>query len=112
MGRGADRSLVVRLVAAHQQALAGYLWALGLPRDSLEPLLVETFITAADHGIERTSLYGIATRLALRHGVQPDRCLLVLCCLEGFRYTEVAQMLDLSTAAVRATVRRAKSRLA
>jgi hypothetical protein len=112
VGRGADRSLVVRLVAAYQQPLAGYLWALGVARESLVGLLVETFVTAAARGIERHSLYAIATRLAREDGVPLERCLLVLCCLEGFAYAEVAQMLDLSTAAVRATVRREKRRLA
>lgn len=111
MGRGADRSLVVRLVAAYQQALAEYLWALGVPRESLEPLLVETFVAAAEYGLERHALYAIATRLALRHGVQPDRCLLVLCCLEGFSYAEAARTLGLSAAAVRSRVRRAKAAL-
>jgi DNA-directed RNA polymerase specialized sigma24 family protein len=104
--------VVVRLVAAYQQPLAGYLWALGVPRESLEPLLVETFVTAAEHGIERQSLYAVATQLALQRGVALERCLLVLCCLEGFAYAEVAHMLDLSAAAVRATVRREKRRLA
>ena len=102
----------MRLVATSQQALAGYLWALGVARESLEWLLVETFVTAATHDNERHALYGLATRLALRQGVELDRCLLVLCCLEGFSYAQVAQMLELSTAAVRARVRRAKSRLA
>jgi Sigma-70, region 4 len=96
-------------VATHQQALAGYLWALGVPRESLEPLLVETFVAAARQGIERQSLYGIATRLARQDGVPLDRCLLVLCCIEGFSYAAAAQMLELSPAAVRTRVRRAKA---
>jgi DNA-directed RNA polymerase specialized sigma24 family protein len=112
VGRGADRSLVVRVVAAYQQPLAGYLWALGVARESLDALLVDTFVTAAEQRVERKSLYASATRLAMQHGVPLARCLLVLCCLEGFDYTEVAQMLDLSSAAVRATVRREKRRLA
>ena len=111
--RGADRSRVVRLVGAYQQALAGYLWALGVPRESLEPLLVETFVTAPEHRAQRHDLYRVATRLAARqHGVPLDRCLLVLCCLEGFSYVEAARMLELSPAAVRTRVRRAKRRRA
>jgi hypothetical protein len=112
VGRGADRSVVVRLVAAYQQVLAGYLWALGVPRESLEPLLVETFATADDQTGQRSLLYGVATRLARQRGVGLDRCLLVLCCLEGFSYAEAARMLGLSPAAVRARVRRAKRHLA
>lgn len=96
-------------MAAYQQALAGYLWAVGVPRPSLDGLLVETFVTG-DLGRPR-SLYGAATRLALQHGMQLDRCLLVLCCLEGFSYADAAEMVKLSPAAVRARVRRAKAAL-
>ena len=107
------RSLVARLVQAYQQPLAGYLWGLGFARESLEPLLVETFVTAyRERATVRASLYAIATRLALRQGVPEDRCLLLLCCLEGFTYVQAAEMFGLSAAAVRTRVRRAKSRLA
>ena len=111
--RAGDRQALVRLVRRHQQALAGYLWALGAPRASLEPLLIETFVRAFDQLAPTTplrrGLFAIATRLAFQHGLPEQRCLLVLCCLEGFSYSEVAQMLDLPVATVRAKVRRAKS---
>jgi DNA-directed RNA polymerase specialized sigma24 family protein len=120
--RAGDRLALARLVRRYQQRLAGYLWALGVPRADLEPLLVEAFSLSVsvsvaahreppDRGPARAALYAIATRLALQHGLPQRRCLLVLCCLEGFSYAEVAEMLGLSTAAVRATVRRAKAAL-
>ena len=114
----ADRQAFARLVQHHQQPLAGYLWALGTPRDRLESLLIETFV-AAYSGLQerpealalRAWLFGIATRLILQQGqVQPERCLLVLRCLEGFSYAEIAAMLSMPSAAVKRQVRRAKAR--
>ena len=105
-GLGDDWLAQVRL---YQQPLAGYLWAVGVARAQLEALLVETFVRASDQPLSRHGLYALATRLAVQHGASEERCLLVLCCLEGFSYAEAAEMLDLSPAAVRTKVRRAKA---
>ena len=113
--RARGRLAFARLVRRYQQPLAGYLWALGVPRADLEPLLVEVFVAAyrelPERGSVRAALYAMATRLALQRGLPRRRCLLVLCCLEGFAYAEAAELLGLSTAAVRANVRRAKAAL-
>ena len=111
--RAGDRHALATLVQRYQQPLAGYLWALGVGRESLEPLLIDTFV-AAYHSPPgeaplRVVLYGLATRLAVRQGVPEDRCLLVLHYLEAFSYAQAARMLGLSPAAVRARVRRAKN---
>jgi DNA-directed RNA polymerase specialized sigma24 family protein len=110
--RAGDRQALARVVQRYQQPLAGYLWALGITRERLEPLLVETFVAAArapaDPASARRALYLAATHRARQHGVGLNRCLLVLCCLEGFSYPQAARLLGLPPATVRARVRRAR----
>lgn len=115
--RSGDRQAFGRLVRRFQQPLARYLWALGV-RD-LEPRVEDVFVTAyhdlpnaSEYPSVRAWLYTLATRLMLR-AARPsvlDKCVLVLCGIEGFTHAEVAAMLGRSPAAVQAAFRRAKRR--
>jgi DNA-directed RNA polymerase specialized sigma24 family protein len=111
--RSGDRQAFGRLVQRHQQALAGFLWALGV-RD-LERRLVEVFVAAwrdlpqaGGYRCVRVWLFGLAARL---NPALDDRHVLLLCGLEGFTWAEVAGMLDTTPAAVRRRFGRAKRRV-